>query len=840
MSAVGRYSHPTFDLMERTEQRRRRASDGLVSERRNLLAQVFTPKSVAERIAAQLRLPTTDRLTILDPGAGVGSLAAAVVARVLSNRSPNALDITAVEIDAALHDNLADTLEDCRQAADGNGIQLTYRIVDADFISWAAERLSLPFTFFDGPACFDVVVQNPPYGKIGSSSPERRLISGLGIEVPNIYAAFLSLGFRLLKAGGQMSAITPRSFANGRYFKSFRHDLLRHVGIDRLSVFHERGTLFADSTVLQESLVWSMTRDQWPASVAIETSRAVEDDAYVRTVSPHDVVRPEDTESFIHIPTDIDDDQVARRMRSLPCRLSDVFLQVSTGRVVDFRATSYLRQSVGPDTAPLIYPGHLRDGRVTWPLATSRKPNAIVDVEETSSLLLPSGTYVVVKRFSAKEETRRVVAAVFHPQDAPHERVGFENHLNVFHVGNNGIDPTLARGLTLWLNSTTLDLYFRQFSGHTQVNATDLRNVGYPRVEQLTRLGQAADDGLWPDQAEIDELVERNVFFELGPYAGDNAVAERHSNRVQEARDLLRALNFDAERSNERSALVLLALLKLRPNQPWAEASSPLLRTVEIMDFIRQYYERDYKPNTRETIRRQTLHQFADVGLVVQNPDQPDRPINSPRWCYQINPSALAVFQVQGGALLKEKLRGYLVDVPGLRDTYAAERAMRRIPVALPDGSSVTLSPGGQNELIRAIIEDFCSYYTPGGKVLYVGDAGGKWQYFAREEFEELGIVLDEHGKMPDIVVYLSDRDWLIIIEAASSHGPVDAKRHGELKNLFAAKVNSLVFVSCFPTRADMRKDLAKIAWETDVWCADAKTHLIHFNGERFLGPYAE
>lgn len=308
--------------------------------------------------------------------------------------------------------------------------------------------------------------------------------------------------------------------------------------------------------------------------------------------------------------------------------------------------------------------------------------------------------------------------------------------------------------------------------------------------------------------------------------------------RVSEAQELLRLLNFDQERCNERSALVLLALLNLAPDQPWSMVERPLLRTVEIMDWLRGVYGKDYKPNTRETIRRQTLHQFIEGGLVVLNPDKPDRPVNSPKNCYQITPRAFGVISSFQTPEFEPNLAEYLHDLPGLRVIYAQERELQRIPVTLPDGSEIRLSPGGQNLLISQIINDFCSQFTPGGKVLYIGDAAEKWSKVEHEEFARLGIEFDSHGKMPDLVVYMPDREWLVLIEAASSHGPVDAKRHRELKELFRGSTAGLVFVSCFPSRAELRQYLKDIAWETDVWCADNPSHLIHFNGERFLGPY--
>lgn len=314
----------------------------------------------------------------------------------------------------------------------------------------------------------------------------------------------------------------------------------------------------------------------------------------------------------------------------------------------------------------------------------------------------------------------------------------------------------------------------------------------------------------------------------------ENALDEQ----VATGQRVLTLLNFDRERTNERSALVLLALLGLRPGLPWTKANSPRLRTVEIMAWLREHYDRDYKPNTRETIRRQTLHQFVDAGLVLLNPDDPNRPVNSPNNCYQIAPRALDTLSTYGTGKFDQQLVSYLDDLPGLRAQYERARAQRQVPATLPDGRAVTLTPGGQNLLIKQTIEEFCSRFTPGGHVLYVGDAGREDPIFEEGALEDLGVILDKHGKLPDLIVHLPDREWLVLIEAAASHGPVDGKRRDELERLFARASAGLVFVSCFQARAEMRKYLSEIAWETEVWCADNPSHLIHFNGERFLGPY--
>lgn len=308
--------------------------------------------------------------------------------------------------------------------------------------------------------------------------------------------------------------------------------------------------------------------------------------------------------------------------------------------------------------------------------------------------------------------------------------------------------------------------------------------------------------------------------------------------RIAEAQAILKDLGFDTERYNERSALTLLALLGLTPDDKWWSATRGLYGTRALMDWMRDHYKKDYAANSRETVRRFTLHQFADALLVEQNPDQPDRPVNSPKWNYAIHTEALEVARLYGTPEYTGAVSAYLAKRPGLVSAYAAARTLDRLPVTLPDGTPIALSPGGQNLVIKAMIEDFCSYFTPGGQVLYIGDADAKFAVFEEKALEDLGVTVDQHGKMPDLVVYMPDKNWLVLMEAVTTHGPVDAKRHGELSKLFADSTAGLVFVSCFPSRAVMRRYLADIAWESEAWCADAPTHMVHFNGSRFLGPY--
>lgn len=314
--------------------------------------------------------------------------------------------------------------------------------------------------------------------------------------------------------------------------------------------------------------------------------------------------------------------------------------------------------------------------------------------------------------------------------------------------------------------------------------------------------------------------------------------ADKKSRRIKAANQILTSLGLPRAQQNERSALCLLALLNLTPNKPWSKAENPLMGITPIMDWARKYYDKDYAPNTRETVRRQTMHQFVDAGIAVYNPDKPDRPVNSPKAVYQIAPAALSLLRSFGKPAWHDALTAYLAKRETLAARYAKERKQNRIPVEIAPGKKVTLSPGEHSELIRAVIEEFAPRFAPGSALVYAGDTGDKWGYFDAVLLADLGIEVDSHGKMPDVLLHYTKKDWLLLVESVTSHGLVDGKRHAELARLFAESTAGLVYVTAFPDRATMSRYLGEIAWETEVWVADAPSHLIHFNGERFLGPY--
>jgi hypothetical protein len=309
-------------------------------------------------------------------------------------------------------------------------------------------------------------------------------------------------------------------------------------------------------------------------------------------------------------------------------------------------------------------------------------------------------------------------------------------------------------------------------------------------------------------------------------------------NKIEEALQIIKSLGLPRQQHNERSALCLLALLNITPEKFWKDAESPLIGITPIMDFVRLHYGKEYAPNSRETFRRQTMHQFIEAGVALYNPDEPTRSVNSPKAVYQIAPEALELIRNLGLYTWGEALYNYMSIRPTLIMRYAKEREQNKLPVKLRSGVEFQISPGEHSELIKSIIEDFAPRFTPGAQLIYAGDTGEKWGYFDAVTLNELGVQVDSHGKMPDVVLYWPENNWLILVESVTSHGPVDAKRHGELARLFENSTVGIVYVTAFPTRAVMGRYLSVIDWETEVWVADSPSHMIHFNGERFLGPY--
>lgn len=492
--------------LEIAEAQRMSAWDGLDPAVRRAYGQFFTPEPLATFIASRITLnvPGSRPLKILDPGAGVGSLGVALLERLVAEAPRTPLHLTAVEIDKDVLPALEKTRTAALAWAQAHGVDLEFDVVHGDFIEWAAGNIA---GIYQAKQLFDLIIMNPPYAKIAARGKQRALTARVACEVGNLYAAFVALSVESLREGGRLVAITPRSFTNGPYFRSFREYLAARSTFESVELFESRSTLFADTDVLQENVIYSLVRTRrQPETVDVNFHGRGGTVEHV-AMAYEDFMPSSDPQRFIHLRNGDSDHQTAQRINTLPATLAQIGLQASTGRVVDFRTREHLRMVPEPGSAPLLYPQHLRNGAVAWPV-NGKKPNALVVNSETQKMLVPRGHYVAIKRFTSKEERRRVAPTWVPAEHFDGESLAFENKLNVIHADGAGLDRDLAVGITLYLACTTLDTYFRQFSGHTQVNATDLRSLRYPDAKTLRHLGQQTSSPSELDQNGIDALVE--------------------------------------------------------------------------------------------------------------------------------------------------------------------------------------------------------------------------------------------------------------------------------------------------------------------------------------------
>lgn len=481
-------------MLQLADEVRKEVSPRIAQKRKAELGQFMTPSSVARFMASLFPASTSQTCHLLDAGAGVGALSCAFLDRwVAGGFGFKTVEATAFEIDDTLRGHLEQHL--------ASYSEVKAEVIAGDYIELATAE-SMPASGYTH------AILNPPYKKINSNSAHRLALRTVGIETVNLYSAFVALAVAQAAPGGQIVAIIPRSFCNGPYYRPFRDFILERATIHHMHLFDSRSKAFKDDDVLQENVIIRLERSGQQGAVTITTST---DDSFTDLAThehPFDrIVFPDDPERFIHVPTSPEKSAI-ELSPAVRYTLADLGIKVSTGPVVDFRLKEHLRDMPQEGAVPLVYPGHLSIAGTVWPVPGLKKPNAILRNEETEKWLYPSGFYCAVRRFSSKEERRRVVASVVEPSAfGDHTVLGFENHINLFHENKRGLPELLARGLAVFLNTTAVDESFRRFNGHTQVNATDLKLMKYPSREALIELGKwAKQQGEITQDAMDDQL----------------------------------------------------------------------------------------------------------------------------------------------------------------------------------------------------------------------------------------------------------------------------------------------------------------------------------------------
>lgn len=486
-----------FDIEYYSENLRIEISQSLNKKIQSNLGQYFTPFSIAKFMASLFSLDNRKNINCLDAGAGVGLLTNALLNR-LNNKSiiPS---VTLYELDSEVVVGLEDNLKYLKEH-----YNFIHEVVNDDFIVNSSLAI-----LEDRNTVYDLVILNPPYKKMKSDSIHRKWLKLLGVDTVNLYTAFISLSIKQLSHNGELIAIIPRSFCNGTYFRTFRRYLLDSCKVNQIHSFKSRKETFSDNDILQENVIIHVTKGGNQEDVIIsESSDGTFSDLISNRVPFNEVVKNDNDEKFIFIPNDTTNIDTTI-IESLPNSLKDLPCSVSTGPVVSHRMKEHLLKDFEPRSIPLIYSSHFSQEGVNFPIKDFKKHNAIVNNEKTLKSFYKVGYYVILKRMSSKEEAKRIVARVMTPENMKSEFVAFTNGLNVYHSEKGGLDPDFAFGLCCYLNSSVLDRYFRTFSGHTQVNATDLRNIRYPSEVVLNSLG-----AWWTSTKDHSQEAIDNVLIE--------------------------------------------------------------------------------------------------------------------------------------------------------------------------------------------------------------------------------------------------------------------------------------------------------------------------------------
>lgn len=459
--------------------------------------QYLTSPPVARFMAGLLDAGAMKRVRVLDPGAGTGTLGVAVVEHLLAE-GVDAVELLAVEREPQARQALTMALENAKQVY---GNRFDFSVSEDDFLGFADPELGR-----QSPEPFDLVISNPPYFKMPPS--EHR-----GGDSPNIYTRFMEVASRLLRDGGTMCFIIPRSFASGLYFRRFRRDFHARMALERVHVFDSRREAFKGEGVLQENIIvrYRKQPSHAKAKVLVSSSAGSADLDAPRELSVPlaRVIDHKDRNAILSLPTTDDDLRVMDFLEAWPSRLADHGLEVSTGPVVPFRSKAWLRTEAEPGTTvPLLWMQHVRNEGVVFPRPGGFRKPEYISTSAPAKMLVPNQNYILLRRFSSKEEAKRLTASVYLSGQCEGDVLGLENHLNFIHRPGGSMSRDEVQGLAALLNSDLLDRYFRISNGNTQVNATEMRAMPLPRLDEIKAIGARLVVGSESEPKVLEEVLD--------------------------------------------------------------------------------------------------------------------------------------------------------------------------------------------------------------------------------------------------------------------------------------------------------------------------------------------
>ncbi len=517
------------DLLSQAHSLQKQFESETTPSARKARGQFFTPPSVASFMAS-LFTNISDNMRVLDPGAGAGILSVAFCERILKSKKLKTLFIELYETDSKVIDILSHNMKRCQKQLQKAGHKMSYKINEEDFIL-SNSHIQKQASLFDkkkDAAKFNFIIANPPYFKIAKDSEYAKIMNHVVHGQPNIYALFMALASDLLADNGEMVLITPRSFCNGLYFRSFRKWYLSHMSLEHIHIFESRSDNF-HGDVLQENIITLSCRSaQQSAFVNLSSShnKDIESTVNARRIPSHFVIDASNANVSINIPENHYDEDIIDVIGHLPNRFFETGLRISTGPVVSFRAKSYLLNEYDAcKSTPLISVHNVHSFSTIWPIRKKNKPLAFLISETSRSLLIPNKNYVFVRRFTAKEEARRLVASQHIKTNIRHDHLALENHVNYIYHEDIELSEKHIFGIAAIFNSLLFDKYFRTQSGSTQVNATEIRNMKFPTLSTIENIGRQIIKYGTPSSLEVERIVSRelNIGKQLTEYLLENS-----------------------------------------------------------------------------------------------------------------------------------------------------------------------------------------------------------------------------------------------------------------------------------------------------------------------------
>ncbi|MCK0114928.1 Eco57I restriction-modification methylase domain-containing protein [Gelidibacter sp. F63206] len=487
-------------------------SSTVSKEHKKEKGQFFTPTVISDFMGDIASEPNSKDISILDPGCGTAILTCSLIEKLIEF-DLNSIQLVAYETDIALFPYTEQSLQHLKKWIREKGVNFSYTLLTSDFIEDMAKSME------NHIETFDYIISNPPYFKLAKDDKRVKLLQHLVKGQPNIYSFFLAVSVNLLKKEGELIYIVPRSFASGQYFNSFRDYFFNNLNLNFIHLFKSRSETFDRDSVLQETLILKGSRDS-NTEVIVSTSEGLKDiqQSLQKTFDLNDLIDLNSKAKILHLPTTEYEENVIHLFKSWNNKLIDFGIQISTGPVVSFRSRAFLFESHQNSTvflAPLYWLHNITKMKVEWPIFTPNKSQYINKTEVSRKMLVANKNYVLLRRFSSKDDKSRLVASPYFSRFNDNDFIGIENKLNYIYRLDGELQEDEAVGISAILNSKVFDTYFRTFNGNVNVSATEIRLMPFPTIEVIREVGlkllEQNDFSEEKINSIVDQWLELNI-----------------------------------------------------------------------------------------------------------------------------------------------------------------------------------------------------------------------------------------------------------------------------------------------------------------------------------------